>query len=400
MSRVLSPKKTKRTKTLRHTKTKRKPKRLKSFDFSKVFIALFVLVMVVWAATMIFVSLPDKIQTTQNPDKIHEQLEIKKKRTSVLDKNAGIPKNANVGIPKDNNAGIPKNAKAGIPKEVGIPKDNNAGIPNNLDDESLKDFGKRLQDEINALKQEPKEQNEQTEYSYTPHTNFKSHKQAKPAKPKLAIIMDDISSAAQAKSIKELGLKITPSIFPPESAHPTSHELAKIFPVYMVHLPLQALNYKNEKDATLKVGATKEQIEQRIKNIKKSFKDVKFINNHTGSGFTSDYKSSLYLLESLKAQNIAFIDSLTTAKSQIPNAASKVGVKYAYRDVFLDNEQNTAKILQALANSVSIAKKDGIAIAICHPYKSTFEALRKAQNNGTLAGVEVVYVDKIYEYYK
>ena len=81
------------------------------------------------------------------------------------------------------------------------------------------------------------------------------------------------------------------------------------------------------------------------------------------------------------------------------DASKKLGLKYAYRDVFLDNEQNVSKILKMINKAVAVAKKDGVAIAICHPYKSTFEALKIAQKDA-FNGVEVVYVDKIYEYYK
>ena len=211
--------------------------------------------------------------------------------------------------------------------------------------------------------------------------------------------MDDISTNAQASELKKLSIKVTPSIFPPEKEHPKSAELAKEFSVYMVHLPLQALNYTNEKANTLRTGDSKEKISQRIKDIKNDFKGVKYINNHTGSGFTSDFKSTLALLAELKNSEIYFIDSLTTNKSTVLDASKKLGLKYAYRDVFLDNEQNVSKILKMINNAVAVAKKDGVAIAICHPYKSTFEALKIAQKDA-FNGIELVYVDKIYEYYK
>ena len=105
------------------------------------------------------------------------------------------------------------------------------------------------------------------------------------------------------------------------------------------------------------------------------------------------------MLDELKNSEIYFIDSLTTNKSTVLDVSKKLGLKYAYRDVFLDNEQNVSKILKMINNAVAVAKKDGVAIAICHPYKSTFEALKIAQKDA-FKGVEVVYVDKIYEHYK
>ena len=368
------------------------------FNVTRAFLAVFVLVMLAWIAALMMIKEEPQakkanLAQNNNTQKIHELLESKKKKSSVLDE-----QNSSQAISKDNKI---------------------ANIYEEISDEKLKEFSKKLQEQKEefiaktAIEQNISEQNASKEqstfektaeqapkysYSANSHSKLKSHKVPNGG-PKLAIIMDDISTNAQASELKKLSIKVTPSIFPPEKQHPKSAELAKEFSVYMVHLPLQALNYTNEKANTLRTGDSKEKISQRIKDIKKDFKDVKYINNHTGSGFTSDFKSTLALLDELKNSEIYFIDSLTTNKSTVLDASKKLGLKYAYRDVFLDNEQNVSKILKMINNAVAVAKKDGVAIAICHPYKSTFEALKIAQKDA-FKGVEVVYVDKIYEYYK
>ena len=372
------------------------------FNVTRAFLAVFVLVMLVWLAALMMIKEEPQakkanLAQNNNTQKIHELLESKKKKSSVLDE---------------------QNSSQKISKEIS--KDNKiANIYEEISDEKLKEFSKKLQEQKEefiaktVIEQNISEQNASKEqstfektaeqapkysYSANSHSKLKSHK-APNGGPKLAIIMDDISTNAQASELKKLSIKVTPSIFPPEKEHPKTAELAKEFSVYMVHLPLQALNYTNEKANTLRTGDSKEKISQRIKDIKNDFKGVKYINNHTGSGFTSDFKSTLALLDELKNSEIYFIDSLTTNKSTVLDASKKLGLKYAYRDVFLDNEQNVSKILKMINNAVAVAKKDGVAIAICHPYKSTFEALKIAQKDA-FKGVEVVYVDKIYEYYK
>ena len=374
------------------------------FNVTRAFLAVFVLVMLVWLAALMMIKEEPQakkanLAQNNNTQKIHELLESKKKKSSVLDE---------------------QNSSQAISQKIS--KDNKiANIYEEISDEKLKEFSKKLQEqkeefiaktviEQNSTQSEQNASKEQStfekiteqalKYSYSAnsHSKRKSHK-APNGGPKLAIIMDDISTNAQVRELKKLSIKVTPSIFPPEKQHPKTAELAKEFSVYMVHLPLQALNYTNEKANTLRTGDSKEKISQRIKDIKKDFKGVKYINNHTGSGFTSDFKSTLALLAELKNSEIYFIDSLTTNKSTVLDASKKLGLKYAYRDVFLDNEQNVSKILKMINKAVAVAKKDGVAIAICHPYKSTFEALKIAQKDA-FKGVEVVYVDKIYEYYK
>ena len=368
------------------------------FNITRAFLAVFVLVMLAWIAALMMIKEEPQakkanLAQNNNTQKIHELLESKKKKSSVLDE-----QNSSQKISKDNKI---------------------ANIYEEISDEKLKEFSKKLQEQKEefiaktAIEQNISEQNASKEqstfektaeqapnysYSANSHSKRKSHK-APNGGPKLAIIMDDISTNAHVSELKKLSIKVTPSIFPPEKQHPKSAELAKEFSVYMVHLPLQALNYTNEKANTLRTGDSKEKISQRIKDIKKDFKGVKYINNHTGSDFTSDFKSTLALLAELKNSEIYFIDSLTTNKSTVLDASKKLGLKYAYRDVFLDNEQNVSKILKMINKAVAVAKKDGVAIAICHPYKSTFEALKIAQKDA-FKGAEVVYVDKIYEYYK
>ena len=396
------PKNSSRNSRLNSSRNSKLNSKKRPFNVTRAFLAVFVLVMLVWLAALMMIKEEPQakkanLAQNNNTQKIHELLESKKKKSSVLDEQNSSQK-ISQAISKDNKI---------------------ANIYEEISDEKLKEFSKKLQEQKEefiaktAIEQNISEQNASKEqstfektaeqapkysYSANSHSKLKSHK-APNGGPKLAIIMDDISTNAQASELKKLSIKVTPSIFPPEKEHPKTAELAKEFSVYMVHLPLQALNYTNEKANTLHTGDSKEKISQRIKDIKNDFKGVKYINNHTGSGFTSDFKSTLALLAELKNSEIYFIDSLTTNKSTVLDASKKLGLKYAYRDVFLDNEQNVSKILKMINNAVAVAKKDGVAIAICHPYKSTFEALKIAQKDA-FKGVEVVYVDKIYEYYK
>ena len=396
------PKNSSRNSRLNSSRNSKLNSKKRPFNVTRAFLAVFVLVMLVWLAALMMIKEEPQakkanLAQNNNTQKIHELLESKKKKSSVLDE---------------------QNSSQAISQKIS--KDNKiANIYEEISDEKLKEFSKKLQEqkeefiaktlieqnisEQNASKEQSTfektaEQAPKYSYSANSHSKRKSHK-APNGGPKLAIIMDDISTNAQVRELKKLSIKVTPSIFPPEKEHPKTAELAKEFSVYMVHLPLQALNYTNEKANTLHTGDSKEKISQRIKDIKNDFKGVKYINNHTGSGFTSDFKSTLALLAELKNSEIYFIDSLTTNKSTVLDASKKLGLKYAYRDVFLDNEQNVSKILKMINNAVAVAKKDGVAIAICHPYKSTFEALKIAQKDA-FKGIEVVYVDKIYEYYK
>ena len=216
-------------------------------------------------------------------------------------------------------------------------------------------------------------------------------------KPKLAIIMDDISEAGQIAKIKKLPVAVTPSIFPPSAKNPHTPNLSKGFKSFSIHLPLEALNYTDNLK-TIKTNASYEEIEQAVAKLRKDFPNAKFINNHTGSKFTANENAMNLLIRALFRYDFYFVDSRTIGKTAVKGVVGRYHMRYAYRDIFLDNINSVAEVRIKLKEAVQIAKKKGYAIAIGHPKNATFGAL--ANSSDILDEVEVVYLDEIYEYYK
>ena len=214
-------------------------------------------------------------------------------------------------------------------------------------------------------------------------------------KPKLAIIIDDMATREQVNALKATKLKLTPSFFPPDSTHPQTPILAREFEFFMVHLPLEARNFRDEELQTLYTSDTLDYIEDEIVRIKRAFGGVKFINNHTGSLFTSDTSAMRRLFRVLRAQGLIFVDSRTSGSSKAALVAREFNQTPIKRDIFLDNEPQIPAIRAKIAEAVQIARKNGFAIAIAHPKRSTFRAL--AQSADLFEGVELVYVSEIYE---
>lgn len=213
-------------------------------------------------------------------------------------------------------------------------------------------------------------------------------------KPKLAIIFDDVSTKSQVKAIKSLNLKVTLSFFPPSKSHPNTPKLASKEKFYMIHLPMEAMHFSKEEPSTLRANDSRYTIEQRIKKIKKLFPRTKFINNHTGSKFTSDKRAVKNLIYVLDKYNIKFVDSRTTSKTKVPIVMKEQGRKYLARDVFLDHKGDEASIIKQIKLAVKLAKRYGYAIAIGHPHPSTILALAKSKK--LLEQVDLVYVYEIH----
>ncbi len=228
----------------------------------------------------------------------------------------------------------------------------------------------------------------------TPPKRVKREVKLSTSKPKLAIIIDDVSVKSHVKAIKSLGIPLTMSFLPPSRARPNSAKLASKERIYMVHLPMEAKNFNAEEDLTLRVNDSDVKISRIIRKIKKDFPRVSYINNHTGSKFTSNELAMNRLIYALKRENINFIDSRTTAQTKVPKVMKNFGLTYVARDIFLDHSMDKATIKNQIKKAIKIAKIHGTAIAIGHPHRSTILALSESKK--LFKDVELVFINRLY----
>jgi len=213
-------------------------------------------------------------------------------------------------------------------------------------------------------------------------------------KPKLAIIIDDMTMQRQINSALDLGYIVNMAFLPPTDGHPNSAKITQSLEnVYMVHLPLQASSFKFEEEHTLHITDSIQVIEERIKYIREVYPNTVYMNNHTGSKFTSNEAAMDRLFQVLKKYNYIFLDSKTTADSVVKKVAKKHGIKMFTRDIFLDNKKDKIYIQNQLKKAIKRAKRNGSAIAIGHPHSITFETLKESKP--LLEGLEMVYINQL-----
>jgi polysaccharide deacetylase 2 family uncharacterized protein YibQ len=230
----------------------------------------------------------------------------------------------------------------------------------------------------------------------TPKSHVKHTKLAyRSSIPKLVIIIDDVHTQAQLNAIMQLGIPVTPSIFPPYSLDKKTPKLATHAVHYMVHLPMESGNAKFDRQSkTLMTHFSKAQMEARMHELRRLFPRAHYINNHTGSKFTENKDAMKRLYGAMRKEGFSFIDSRTTGRSKVGKIAHVYGDDYVARDIFIDNVKSVSAIHAQLRKAVRLAKKHGYAIAIGHPSRVTMQALRSAKP--LLKEVEVVYVDEIF----
>lgn len=220
-------------------------------------------------------------------------------------------------------------------------------------------------------------------------------------RPQIAIVIDDMGYRREA-GLGLLALDMNLSF----SFLPFSPHVEELLPEarrrgreILLHLPLEAENGKwNSDPGLLRLSMSEPELAALFAADLAEVAGAVGINNHMGSRFTEDAAAMDVLLGLIKAQNIFFLDSLTSPRSVGREAAARHGVPFLKRHIFLDNDQEADKIGRQLEVLVKIAEKQGWAVGIGHSYPATLAALAAAR--GGLEGrVEVVRLSQLVAAY-
>ena len=225
-------------------------------------------------------------------------------------------------------------------------------------------------------------------------TKKDSYKYDLKTKPKLVIIIDDVVSKSQKDKILNIGYPITMAFLPPNGVQKESAIIAQNLPFHMIHFPMQASkNFKNIEIDTLNISDSYEKIEARVKKLRDLYPNTTYTNNHTGSVFTENYEAMDKLFRALKKYNFIFVDSKTTPNSVAKELSIKYQMPYIVRDTFLDNDRSFTAIQNQLKDAIRVAKKQGFAIAIGHPYEVTFKVLKESKH--LLNDIKPIFLNKL-----
>jgi len=221
-------------------------------------------------------------------------------------------------------------------------------------------------------------------------------------KLQIALIIDDVGWNKEIiKNIEKINRPLTLSILPKA---PYSKDIFnnlknnRTFEL-ILHLPMEPIPPSQSFDkGLLKTSMSDEEIILQFNDdIKGFYPQVRGLNNHMGSLFTSDEEKMRVLLKEMQSRNMFFIDSMTSRKSRGYLLAKEIGLKTAKRDVFLDNKSNPEYIEKQVWELVDTAKKQGSAVGIGHAKKSTIDVLENVIPEIEKEGIEIVPVSSLLE---
>lgn len=218
-------------------------------------------------------------------------------------------------------------------------------------------------------------------------------------KAELAIVVDDMGSSLQeAQSLAAIGVPINFAIIPGlRHYHEVANFSANRGIEIMIHMPMQPKEYPRRRLESngLLLEQSDEELRDRLNSYIEQLPQAVGANNHMGSGFTENPEKMKVVLSVLKENNLFFLDSITTPLTVGAKVAKELGMSYARRDVFLDNDQNELYIRGQLAKAVSRSHKTGHAIAICHPHHATIATLAKILPTLSQQGVVLVKISHL-----
>lgn len=198
--------------------------------------------------------------------------------------------------------------------------------------------------------------------------------------PRITLIIDDIGYDRKlAMALFDLEPKITFSVLPwSPFGRSISKKLNARGGELMLHLPMEPAEYPdvNPGPGALLASMPPDVLLNQLRKNLAEVPGAAGVNNHMGSRLTTESNQMNQIFTILKKSDLFFIDSRTAAASQCRASARLLQIRFAERDVFLDNVQDVAYITGQFEELKRIALKHGVGIGIGHPYQATLETLK------------------------
>lgn len=234
--------------------------------------------------------------------------------------------------------------------------------------------------------------------------------QRQPAKPirsfpqttyRMAVIIDDIGyNLTTLERFLKLNKNLTFSVLPDAPyAKESAERIVKSGCELMLHLPMEPLGEEQGyfSTNTLLTSMSDEEIKKTLTEFLDILPNVKGVNNHMGSKFTTDERALRVVLGVIKSRGLFFVDSRTNPNSIAFKLAESLGLRTSASNGFLDNFRSKEKIEEHLDRLMLTAITGGKALGIGHPYTITLEVLAQRLPLLREKDIELVPVSMLVE---
>jgi len=209
---------------------------------------------------------------------------------------------------------------------------------------------------------------------------------ATPQKAYLTLIIDDLGqSLPRDRRVLALPGPVTTAIMP-DTPHATefAREAHRAGKIVILHMPMDPATGPFAWHPELPI----EELEKRLNAAFKMVPYTAGINNHMGSRMTAQPAAMAWLMADLQRRHKFFVDSRTSAQTVAAQQAQKIDLASVSRDVFLDDEPTETAIYTQLQTAINLARKQGSAVMIGHPYPQTLAVLERELPKLKAQGIE------------
>ncbi len=215
---------------------------------------------------------------------------------------------------------------------------------------------------------------------------------------RLAVILDDAGySLDELEPFLELPGPLTVAVLPnlPHSAEAARRVLAAGKEL-ILHCPMEAEGDENPGPGALRVGMSQAEIDRLLDADFASVPGAAGMNNHMGSRATADPALMEAVLGYLRRTGRFYVDSRTTALTVGPEIARTLGVPFAQRNVFIDDERSEKAIADAFEAGIQEARARGSLVVIGHVQnRGVLDILRAGRTDLAENGVRLVRLSEI-----
>ncbi len=216
-------------------------------------------------------------------------------------------------------------------------------------------------------------------------------------KGRIAIVIDDwgyhLDNLSIAAGIKQpLTCAILPNL---KNSAGVARKLNHLGFEIILHLPMEPKEKIRLENNTITLGMNAREIRNILDQDLASIIFAKGVSNHMGSAITEDRGSSLMVMAEVKKRKLYFLDSFVTAKSVCLGIAKEIKIRFAKRDVFLDDQNDPGYIKGQLIRLKNLSAKHGSAIGIGHDRKTTLMVLKEILPQLERQGYKFVFVSEV-----
>ncbi|WP_367598625.1 divergent polysaccharide deacetylase family protein [Pseudomonas fulva] len=209
----------------------------------------------------------------------------------------------------------------------------------------------------------------------------------------MSIIIDDLGQSPERDS-RTLALPgpVTMAIMP-DTPHATdfARQAHKAGKTVILHMPMDPATGPY----AWHPGVPLDELARRLDAALVKVPYAAGVNNHMGSRMTAQRDAMTWLMGELQRRGLFFVDSRTSAATVAAAQAQAQGTANVSRDVFLDDERTPEAITRQLHQGIALARKQGSAVLIGHPYPQTLEVLERELPNLMRQGVKLINLQQM-----